>query len=298
VRQSLPNLPDVWLSEISRLLPELLIERPDLAAPNPIQEAWQQQRFFSALAHVILGLPQPILLFVDDLQWCQPDLWNWFCFLLHFEPRARFMLLGAIRDEEISENQLFSRLCHDCRHDGSFVQIGVGRLNQLATAELAQQIAGKKLAAEEIACIYAETEGVPLLVVALAARLAGTVALEVDKELWGVPERVRALVEEPLTSLSPAAQEVAALGAVIGRTFCYDLLAAVSGKPETVLIEALEELCRRRILREHEVGSYTFSHNRLHRAVYAGLSQPKQRLLREKINAELARQHAPATLTF
>jgi DNA-binding SARP family transcriptional activator len=302
VYQPLNCLADIWLREISRLLPELLTERLDLAPSEPVQEKWQQQRFSMALAQPILRLPQPPLLFIDDLHWCQPDLLEWLCFLLHYEPQARFMLVATIRDEEMAANLLLNRLCNDSRHDGRLVDIALGRLNQSATAELARQIVGEELTEAQQVRLYAETEGVPLFVVEMAVKIALGVTLAAGdgagEGLELLPERVQTLLAERLATLSPAAQEVAGLAAVIGRTFGFELLVAASGEPETKLVQALDELCRQHILREQGTDTFTFSHNRLHRAVYAGLSQLKQRLLREKINAILARQHAPATLTF
>ncbi len=102
VQKRLSSLPDKWLREISRILPELLADHPALPPPDPITESWQRQHLFTALAHAILHQPQPILLFLDDLQWCDTDTLAWLCFLLHFDPQARFLLLGTVRNEEIS----------------------------------------------------------------------------------------------------------------------------------------------------------------------------------------------------
>src|SRR4051794_33022877 len=38
------TLEPAWLSEVARLLPELLTERPTLAHPEPLAEHWQRQR--------------------------------------------------------------------------------------------------------------------------------------------------------------------------------------------------------------------------------------------------------------
>ena len=77
-----PPLADPWLRELARLLPEILIERPDLPPPGPLTEAWQRLRLFEALAHALLTGHSALLLFLDDLQWCDRDTLDWLHYLL------------------------------------------------------------------------------------------------------------------------------------------------------------------------------------------------------------------------
>jgi hypothetical protein len=70
LRRSLSALAALWLTEVARVVPEILLERPDLPSPGPLAESWQSQRFSEALARAILGTRQPLLLLLDDLQWC------------------------------------------------------------------------------------------------------------------------------------------------------------------------------------------------------------------------------------
>ncbi len=84
----LAPLEDVWLAEVARLLPEVLAQRPDLPRPVALTEAWQRQRLFEALSRAILGTNQPLLLTIDDLQWCDRDTLEWLHFLLRFDRRS------------------------------------------------------------------------------------------------------------------------------------------------------------------------------------------------------------------
>src|SRR5262249_38920259 len=73
IRATIPVFADVWLTDVARLLPELLAERPDLQHPGPLTEAWQRQRLFESLARATLGDRRPRLLLLDDLQWCDAE---------------------------------------------------------------------------------------------------------------------------------------------------------------------------------------------------------------------------------
>ena len=105
------SLDGIWRGEAARLLPELLSDRPDLPAPGPMTETWQRQRFFQALARAVLGAAagdsdkpftglgvrpdgtdppeqepggnaSPLLLLLDDVQWCDHDTLDWLQYLI------------------------------------------------------------------------------------------------------------------------------------------------------------------------------------------------------------------------
>ena len=62
----------------------------------------QRQRFFQALARAMLAAPQPLLLLIDDLQWCDQETLEWLHFLLRFDPAARLLSRRqAARMEEL-----------------------------------------------------------------------------------------------------------------------------------------------------------------------------------------------------
>jgi predicted ATPase/DNA-binding SARP family transcriptional activator len=65
-------LEDVWLSELSRLLPELKERYPDLPPPTSSgEEEMAKGALFEALARMVEALASgaPVVLFLDDLQW-------------------------------------------------------------------------------------------------------------------------------------------------------------------------------------------------------------------------------------
>src|SRR5713101_6628488 len=102
LQATLRQLDEVWLAEVARIMPELFTEQPALLHYESVTEYGQRQRFFEALAHAILAAPQPLLLLIDDLQWCDQETLAWLHFPLRFDPTARLLVIGCVREEELS----------------------------------------------------------------------------------------------------------------------------------------------------------------------------------------------------
>ena len=88
-----------------------------------------------------------------------------------------------------------------------------------------------------------------------------------------------------------AAREVAALAAAVGTNFTLDLLTEASDLDAGLVVAAVDELWRRRIVRVFGDG-YDFSHDLLRESAYAGISPPKRWLLHRRIAQGLELLHA------
>src|SRR3712207_12848 len=64
-------LEDAWLSELSRLLPELKERYPDLPSPTSGDGETAKGTLFEAIARTVGALASraPVVVFLDDLQW-------------------------------------------------------------------------------------------------------------------------------------------------------------------------------------------------------------------------------------
>jgi predicted ATPase/DNA-binding SARP family transcriptional activator len=308
VRPHLARLSPVWLAEVSRVLPELLTEQPDLPRYEPITEYGQRQRFFEALARSVLAAPQPLLLLIDDLQWCDEETLEWLHFLLRFDASAHLLVVGSVRAEEVSpSHQLRSLLLH--LGDAVAVsEIAPQPLDAGETARLGAQIAGHELSVAAAMRLYRETEGNPLFVVetmragldALPGSTEGTrraddhraaveTALTAPAQL---PPRVHAVIAGRLAQLSPPARDLCALAATIGRAFRLDMLARAANTDDAAAVRALDELWQRRIVREQGANTYDFTHDKLREVAYTEISVPQRRLLHRRVAQALAAIHA------
>jgi DNA-binding SARP family transcriptional activator len=288
----LARLEDVWRVEVARILPELLAARPGLPRPAPMTEFGDRLRFFEGLARAALAAPPPLLLLIDDLQWCDRETLEWLHFLSRFEPEARLLVLGTARSEELDAAHPLPALLRNLRSASQLAEIALAPLDAAETAELAAQVGNRALNADAATRLYRETEGNPLFVVeTVRAERGGDPPPGVPEQgIPGLPPRAHAVIAGRLAQLSDHARETAAAAAVIGRAFDLEVLVRLVGDEE-VVVRALDELWRKRIIREHGPNAYDFTHDKLRDVAYGETSAPQRRRLHRRVAEALVAAH-------
>lgn len=282
----LPDLDSVWLVELCRLLPEVKRNYPSLSEPSLIQEDWQRLRLFEAITHAILNGQHTVLLYLDDVQWCDQQSLDWLRFLLNLSnnlptlvKNRKIMVLSTLRSEEQDANKALPVWLSSLREKDQLTEINLCPLDENSTALLASHVSGRVLTTEEATWLYRETEGNPLYVVE-------TMRSGLSEQL---PTKVHAVIASRLVQLSSTARKVGNLAAVIGRQFAYPVLMNASDLDEKDLVVGLDELWQRRIIREFGSEAYDFSHEKIREVIYAGLSAVQRRQLHRRVARSLER---------
>jgi len=287
---ALPRLEPIWLIEIARLLPEVLVQHPDLPSPGPLLEAWQRQRLHEALARAMLGTGGPVLLWIEDLQWCDHDTLEWLHYLLRFDEQARLLVMGTLRPEEALSDHPTAVLLAALRHDRRLIEIDVEPLDAIETGQLAACVTGHDWHAVDVDCLQRETEGNPLFIVETLR--AGSDCADTATPLATLPPTVHTVIAARLAQHTPRASALVELAATVGREFTFEVLQQASGDDEEVLVRGLDELWQRRVIREIGTNAYDFSHGKLRDVAYANLSAARKRLLHRRVAEALVVVHA------
>lgn len=323
-RENAPEdvLSDVWLAELSRLLPELRERYPDLAVPAG-DEAAARTRLFEAVARLGQGLAEraPLVLFIDDVQWADAASLD----VLRYvgrrwaESETPVLLLLALRSEELAITPALDDWLAALSRDLATTDLTLGRLSAEESAEL---LRGLGVEAEAVSppmsdgaadtsftrWLFTETRGQPLFIVetlrALVERGAvvprlhadGRWSMDITADLvektapGGVLARgVQEVIHFRLARLTSTSQVLLTAAGVLGEGFTFEQVFRVAGVGEDDALQALDELLRAQLLREirdegprFAVSLYGFSHDKIRDVVYTKAGEARRQVFHRR----------------
>jgi predicted ATPase/anti-anti-sigma regulatory factor len=276
------------------LVPELeLVIGPQPPAPE-LGAGEVQNRLaavFGAAIAVLAAPEHPLVLFLDDLQWVDPDT-LWLLQGLIADSAARGLLVvGAARMNEVPDGHPLRAAIAELHARGApITTIVLGPLGRPEVRRLAADVLGvAEDRADEVADVLLERSGGnPFFAHRLLRALqeAHAVVPGADGRLALHPERLAAaayrgdvddLLQRELADLPPAARELLALAAAVGTTFDRELLARLAGASEAAVEAALAAPLRRRHIVRDRAGAWRFVHDRVQQAAAALGDDPTRR---------------------
>jgi len=282
VRAAAATLDAAWRAEVARLLPDQGIPGHD-PRPDTIADAWQRHRFFEGLARALIAVDRPLLLILDNVQWCDQETLDFITFCLGLAgDETRLLVAGTVRDDHRRDDPELAAWAVRMRAADLLTELSLAPLDAADTAMLAEAISGQPFAAKDMATLHATTGGFPLYVIEAARIDAGEPG---SPGAGGGPAPgdgdLSAVLRKRLAQATAAAQEIAGLAAAVGTDFALDLLTEASDLPADAVVGAVDELWRSRILREFGTG-YDFSHDLLREAAYAEVTPARRWLLHRR----------------
>ena len=263
-----------------RLAHLLGLEDRQARAQQELFGAWRL--FFERLADA-----EPVTMVFEDMQWADPSLLDFVEYLLEWSRDHRLYVITLARPELLERRPTWGA------GSRTFSAIYLEPLPERAMQDLlAGLVPG--LPQELRDQILARAEGVPLYAVETVRMLLdrgllvqeGSVYRPVGPiETLEVPETLQALIAARLDGLSAQERRLLQDGAVFGKTFTRQALAALSGLDETTLEPLLAGLVRKEVLsiqadpRSPEHGQYGFLQDLVRRVAYETLSRRERKAL-------------------
>ena len=265
-----------------------------IAPPFDLTPQKKREKTFEALVGQgeRLARRQPVLMLFEDVHWMDPSSRELLDRIIQRIGDWPLLLIATFRPE-------FSP---PWTGQPGVTALTLSRLDREATSAMVANIAGASTLSPDIVQEIAErADGVPLFVEELTqavaetgAKLAAAVSA-IPRSPASVPTTLQASLNARLDRLGPAARDVAQKGAVIGREFSYQLLAAIADLPDPALREALDKLTSSGLLfvRGDPPNSiYTFKHALVQDAAYGALLRSRCQDLHARIASILETRFA------
>ena len=256
---------------------------------SPMSAEGQRKETISALVGWIhaIAISQPLVLVVEDLHLCDPSTIEFLGILIEQIETSRVMVLVAYRPE--------AKLPWPGRSNQTPVVLGPLRRSQVATM-ITSVAGGRSLPSELVEFIIDKAGGIPLYVEEITKMMIESEQVTLNDgrfELIGKIETLTipmTLQDSLMARLDRRAEakELAQLAAVIGRSFIYELIAAVADLDESELRRQLAELVSAELFFQRGVipsATFTFKHALIQETAYQSLL----RKARHEFHARIAR---------
>ena len=274
-------LGDGVVVELARVVPG--VTRPGARrAAEAADASTVQTRLLAAIADALtaaLAGPTPGVLVVDDVHWADGGTVAALAYLLRRLTGRPVLVLLTWRDDELAgDARLLAELAAGRARDAVF------RLGRLRHDDVDAFLrAANSTSSWSVEALWDASEGLPLY---LASAMATAPDPSGDAS-HVLPTGVRAVLSERLARVDGVAAQVLAAAAAIGRAFEVPTLRYASGRSDDEVLDALDELAARGLIRESaeakETPTYDFTHGALRDLADESTSLARRRLLHRRI---------------
>jgi len=239
-----------------------------------------RERLLANLADAVAGLSTdtPLLLLLDDMQWCDESS----AAALHHVARKTYeypvLILAAQRSEEMRDNAALQRAQRDMKREHMCLEFPVTPLGEADICTILKTHF-PDLAPERIA---ARCQGNPLYALELArAEDSGEISSLTD------------LIRTRLAHFSLEEVQVLQWAALLSTRITLERLAALSGVDALDVAEAMQK-AEDFVIVEATDSGYQFTHNLLARGVYADIPPARRRIMHRRVAQAVEAQSSMA----
>lgn len=298
-------LSDVWLAELSRLLPELRDRYPDLPPPTA-DERLAVAQLLEAIARLGQGLAakgrgKTAVWFIDDLQWADAATLDalLYCARSWATSQTPLLLLFTIRSEALALDAGLSAWLAHLRRDVVLTNLTLGPLTAGETSEMVAHWHSRQPDTAALGdWLYRETGGHPFYLsetLQVWREAVGATWTATRTQLVAIPT-VRQLVLTRVQQLSLAARGLLTAVSILGRPASFTQLCQVARLDDELALQGLDELLARGLLAEtnHLAHPYSFTHDHVRDVVYDEAGAARRRVFHHRAYTALTDEPTPA----
>jgi tetratricopeptide (TPR) repeat protein len=301
-----------YAAELAQIAPSLRRIFPDLPKPPELPAAQQRRYLFQSLAEAMAQAARirPCIYRFEDLHWADESTLALLAYLADRVTQLPAVIIGTYRSGYSDTNQALVRTLEE------LIRIGVrpqklSGLSKDAVAQMLHSLSKGQAPENLVNLVFAESQGYPFFVEELYRHLveegkvfdaAGQFRTDIKIDEVDVPDNVRLIIRRRLERLDGTEKRTLAAAAVIGRSFSFRLLTAVSQMDVDELFTVIEKAQQMGIVVPSSEGPekpFSFAHELVRQTLLAEISIVRRQQLHAKVAAALealeptsAKEHA------
>ena len=117
------------------------------------------------LARALIAVGRPLLLVLDNMQWCDQETLAFITFFLGLAAGTPVLVTATVRDDGPDDDLELADWTVRMRATGMLTELSLSPLEAAGTARLAEVISGRPLPEDDANLLHATTGGFPLYVI-------------------------------------------------------------------------------------------------------------------------------------
>lgn len=276
--------------QIGKLAPEIDRRLGPCADCPELPPHEERLLFFDAVVKVFANLARPkgLLFYADDLHWAdRGTLW----LLGHLLRQLReepVLIVGAYRETELDRPHPLAKALVDWNRERLATRIALRRFNLTETSAQLGALLGENVSGDFADAVHRETEGNPFFVEEVLKALIEKGSVRRESGRWQrcgvdqlvIPQSVKEAIGSRLDRVSKDCNETLRTAAVLGKTFTFEELMAMSGaQKEDFLLDSLDEAVGAQLITADRNDSFMFTHDKIREVLYEELNPIRRRRL-------------------
>lgn len=262
----------------------------------------RREMMFNRITDIIMDLSQenPVLLFMDDLQWIDESSSQ----LLHHLSRhisdSRVLILGAYRPEELrykNEELPLQATLNRMKEERLISTINVPRLDYHSiTKMIKNQTQREDFPESFIWTLYRESEGNPYYVVEILNSMVNEGVINPYSYTWNpeeelsnirIPSSIKDITERKIEKLNKDERKVLMYASLLGTEFNFEILERIMNMDVIELLDIIDSLVDQGIINEvsdSDEELYKFNHLQTRTTIYENMGKSRKRVSHRQVS--------------
>ncbi len=285
-------------TELAKLAPEIEVKLGAMTPNPPLPPDEERLRMFDNVARFLqrLAREQGLLFFIDDLHWADQATLTLLHYLLRHMREDRLFVLAAYREVELDRSHPLANALVAWNRERLALRISLGRLSFEDTADMLKALFEINQVSDEfVQAVYRETEGNPFFIEEVIKALIEQGQIYRVDGSWErieiteltIPQSVKEAIGRRLNRLGDDHLSVLYTAAVLGKSFVFSELNAVSDQAEDQILNALDEASAAQLVMAESGENFVFTHDNIREVLYEELNPIRRRRIHQRAGEKL-----------